>query len=733
VSASVPSGQSTPTTPSRSNRGLLIGGLVTLLVVCVCVILAAALGGGLFLSGKLGVLGQGSPTPVAVLVVTPTSEGSSTPVVVPVPSSLPTDASSPTSPRTSILPASPAAQNSPTATLPATSAPPSTTAQQAPNWPVVLSDDFSSNQNDWNITTVQPDTSDYGTVNETLGGGKLRLEASAKKGVNFKYWPKGLQPVSDLAVTVDGARVSGGAADYGLVFRKDPDGNCYVFLIRDDKKQYAVFVYHGGWATLIDWTDSDAIQTGQVNHLGVTALGSHFTFFINNQQVNAVDNSQVLSGLVGVTLDMNANSQATFEFSNFALQAPAVTVQATPVGPVALATTSSTGQWPIVFSDNFDTNVNGWNISDQQPYTSDYGSFDEKLGGGSLTVDAKVIKSVDEKYWPKNLKPLSDLSVSVSARRTSGPSTAEYGLIFRRGSNNDFYLFEIRDTKEYGVWLYQGKWITLVDWTNSDAINPGQVNKLSVTATGSHFEFSINDQEVGTVDNSQLISGVAGLAIDMDANQEAVIEFSNFQVRAPSGSSLATPAPPPRMRVVLSDGFSSNSNGWNIADQQPGSDDYGTYNETIGGGKLSIGAQVVKGTNQKRWPNIAGVSDFSVSIDARQVSGPSGAVYGLMFRRDTDGNFYEFEIRDDKQFSVWEFNGQWTDLIALTESDAIQPGQLNRLNVTGIGSHFTFTINNQQVGTLDNSQISSGLVGVMFEMDPGEAVFEYSKFELDTP
>jgi hypothetical protein len=175
-------------------------------------------------------------------------------------------------------------------------------------------------------------------------------------------------------------------------------------------------------------------------------------------------------------------------------------------------------------------------------------------------------------------------------------------------------------------------------------------------------------------------------------------------------------------------------NGWNFTNQQPVVDAHGTVTPRMADGKFSVQAQIVKGVNQQYWPqNLAPVSDQSLTVDARRVSGPVSAFYGLMFRRDAAGSFYLFQVRDDQLFSVSLYQNQWISLSDWTRSDAIRPNQPNRLNVTAIGSHFTFAINNQPLGYIDDSRLSSGAPGVFFNMDPGQAVFEFSNFELRTP
>nr|BBH95863.1 hypothetical protein KTA_40620 [Thermogemmatispora argillosa] len=107
----------------------------------------------------------------------------------------------------------------------------------------------------------------------------------------------------------------------GLVFRLDPaTPSFYVFEI-NSQGQYR-FVRATGtnpqaWLTLIDWTHSNAIQTGYnaPNMLMVLAHGSAFRFYINNQLViNSFSDSAYSEGLIGLLVggDSNNGSEAVF-------------------------------------------------------------------------------------------------------------------------------------------------------------------------------------------------------------------------------------------------------------------------------------------------------------------------------------------------------------------------------------------------------------------------------------
>jgi hypothetical protein len=89
-------------------------------------------------------------------------------------------------------------------------------------------------------------------------------------------------------------------------------------------------------------------------------------------------------------------------------------------------------------------------------------------------------------------------------------------------NDEQYFTFELLD---------QDEWTTLIDWTKTSAIHPGEVNQLAVRGEGAHFEFFINDEFVGEADDSEFSSGTAGLVIGLpEAGDKAVFEFDNFEI-----------------------------------------------------------------------------------------------------------------------------------------------------------------------------------------------------------
>jgi hypothetical protein len=132
-------------------------------------------------------------------------------------------------------------------------------------------------------------------------------------------------------------------------------------------------------------------------------------------------------------------------------------------------------------------------------------------------------------------KALTDFYLSVDIQQVEGPDTADYGVIFREDDNSNFYYFGISDNGQYVLYLFFEEWDTLINWTETDLIKPGEINRLTVIGEGSHFTFFINDYYLMELTTDDTIpSGSTALVIEMaDENDHAIFEFDNFELRAP--------------------------------------------------------------------------------------------------------------------------------------------------------------------------------------------------------
>ncbi|HKZ87081.1 MAG TPA: caspase family protein [Anaerolineae bacterium] len=191
-------------------------------------------------------------------------------------------------------------------------------------------------------------------------------------------------------------------------------------------------------------------------------------------------------------------------------------------------------EWNVILGDSFDTNKNQW----------DTGTVDEP-GNAAGTLQILNGKYRWEIQANRNYATIvsgsrttdADFYASVDARQLEGSATCGYGLMLRENPAG-LYQFGLLDSdRQFSVYAWDNTDETsrpLIGPAESAAIHPGEVNKLSVIAEGSHYRFFINDQPVGEMTDDQWDTGRVTLFTQLCKDGgSAVIEFDNVELRAP--------------------------------------------------------------------------------------------------------------------------------------------------------------------------------------------------------
>jgi hypothetical protein len=129
-------------------------------------------------------------------------------------------------------------------------------------------------------------------------------------------------------------------------------------------------------------------------------------------------------------------------------------------------------------------------------------------------------------------KPYTDARITIQAMQIDGPTDSPYGIVFRVSSLSDFYGFEVSGNGTWFVWKCTGGTCTkIVPSTQTTKLhgNIGEANTLSVLMQASHFEFFINGEKVGAVDDDSYTSGNVGL----EAGKGVEVTFSNLTIAVP--------------------------------------------------------------------------------------------------------------------------------------------------------------------------------------------------------
>lgn len=192
--------------------------------------------------------------------------------------------------------------------------------------------------------------------------------------------------------------------------------------------------------------------------------------------------------------------------------------------------------------------------------------------------------------------------------------------------------------------------------------------------------------------------------------------------------------PSARWPVTIIDSFESNINEWNPFSEIV--DEFGSRSFIFEDGKYYWEVLPANTVSVHDTPGMNPISDFAVSVDAQQFSGPEDADYGVVFRESAADTFYNFNIDNRQNYSLrMNDGGRWTTLIDLTRSAAIRPNGLNRVTVIANDGHFYFFINDQYVDEIGEETLLRGRVGMVVNLfEPGVgAEWEFDNFELRQP
>lgn len=197
-----------------------------------------------------------------------------------------------------------------------------------------------------------------------------------------------------------------------------------------------------------------------------------------------------------------------------ALRSLGDTTNTTATGPNAAASPTSSGT--VIYSDTFASDATGWV---------------QTAGECTLQSDGYHIASLYICYAPVGEQ--TDVTVSVNVQQVSGPTTHPYGIVFRRVSVGNYYVFRIDSN---GEWIFNkcvdSNCTRIVDFTTNAAIKGGlhTSNTLKVTTKGSHFDFFVNDTKVGQSDDSTFTSGKVGLV----GGESIDCAFKNIVIARPN-------------------------------------------------------------------------------------------------------------------------------------------------------------------------------------------------------
>lgn len=186
------------------------------------------------------------------------------------------------------------------------------------------------------------------------------------------------------------------------------------------------------------------------------------------------------------------------------------------------------------FLETFSNNNNGWELGE---FEGQYISSNEYIENGKLYFSAiAVAEDGGYTYDTYYDNPFEDLEVSIEAKQISGAEDADYGLIFRKVDESNYYMFTINEEYQEFVLskVIDDEMTDLMDdWGFSEAISSTTANTIKVTAIGSQITMYINGEQVYSLQDSSITGagGDVGVVVYLyDLDDTALIEFDNLRI-----------------------------------------------------------------------------------------------------------------------------------------------------------------------------------------------------------
>jgi eukaryotic-like serine/threonine-protein kinase len=190
---------------------------------------------------------------------------------------------------------------------------------------------------------------------------------------------------------------------------------------------------------------------------------------------------------------------------------------------ITAGVTSPIGAGTVLYADALTSPGGGWIDDSHQCY---------------FAADGYHVQSYQQHtaaWCYSNQILVSNAVITAQAQLLHGQS---YGIVFRlRPASDNFYVLEINSQGSYRFVRAMSNnpynWLTLIDWTRSNAIlsGYGHLNTFLILANGSQFRFYINKQLIVTgFSDSAYASGLIGFFVGGDSPSGTEAVFSNVGV-----------------------------------------------------------------------------------------------------------------------------------------------------------------------------------------------------------
>ncbi len=192
----------------------------------------------------------------------------------------------------------------------------------------------------------------------------------------------------------------------------------------------------------------------------------------------------------------------------------------------------------LLINETFDDNDNEWLIGEEDSY---YWKGARQIKDGTFIWDGVSANSMLYSFdFPNRAdlpKQAANVQVSTKVKLNDPKLDGNIGLMIRGNETenwDDYYFFGLETSGKsfsflrssnndykYLIWQQEITGVDLSKW-----------NELAVEAVGSHFRLLLNGDLVGEVDDDAIASGINGLLVSWDDEDQPIkIQFDDFIVR----------------------------------------------------------------------------------------------------------------------------------------------------------------------------------------------------------
>ena len=363
-------------------------------------------------------------------------------------------------------------------------------------------DDFSDLCSGWGID----ETSDYAYGYQD---GKFFMDLPVPNVVAVSN--AGLSFV-DAMIEVDTAQDStAGDNIWGVICRYLDFDNYYEFDISNDG-YFAIFaLLDGEFVPLQDWTPTQSIGSGDgaTNQLAVSCVGETLSLAVNGVQLASVTDSRLTTGDIGFTAGTYETGGARITFDD-----------------LRVATPDYAQLEGVLLFDDFSDPASGWDEHRDAEFVLGYQE-------GSYFIE---ITAENRLEWSSAFLDAADVDVQVDTVLESPTVDNSWGVFCRYRDVDNYYALEIGSDGLFTIYaIVAGQYVTLADWTYSDAIATGEgaENHIRVRCVGQTLSLTVNGVLLAEVEDASLSGGDVALTSSTYTVGGSRVTFDNLVVWQP--------------------------------------------------------------------------------------------------------------------------------------------------------------------------------------------------------